>query len=83
VRGTRGELPAEWFIPDHFIRGWDDGRGPRIAKALERVGILARVDHGELERGYRFVWIRECNTPETVRKLRKRWRDEKSGGKET
>jgi hypothetical protein len=80
VRGKRGDLPLEWFIPDHFIRGWDDGRGPRIAKGLERVGIWERVEDGPLERGYRFAWIREGNTPDTIRKLRKRWSYEKSGG---
>jgi len=83
VRGQRVELPAEWFVPDHFVRSWDNGRGATIAKGLVRVSIFARVDDTGLESGYRFAWIRDNNTPDAVRKLRKRWRDEKKSGGES
>ena len=75
VRGRRIELPAEWFVPDHFVRGWDNGHGPAIAKGLVSVGLWEQV-----RGGYRFAWIRDSNTPDRVREVRKRWRTEKGAG---
>jgi hypothetical protein len=74
VRGIRddSQLPIEWFVPDHWIRGWP--RGPRIAKGLETVGLWKRIDG---EPGYRYAWIRPQNTAAAVRDKRRRERDKK------
>ncbi|MCV7179536.1 hypothetical protein [Mycolicibacterium sphagni] len=58
------EIPAQWFIPDHWVRGQPNG--VRIAKALARNGVLIRMDGG-----YGFGWIRPENTPDALKASRK------------
>jgi hypothetical protein len=72
IRGRpESAIPAEWFIPDEWVNGQYDGA--RLAVALIGVGLWARV-----ERGYRFAWIRDGNTTDTVRRLRKNNRERPS-----
>lgn len=68
------EIPPEWFIPDHWIKGWPNGS--RIANALAREGLFVKM-YG----GFGFAWIREQNTADAVRRQRKRDREKKAGGK--
>jgi hypothetical protein len=70
VRNQRDPLPAQWFIPDHWVRGWPSG--PRTASRLVQVGLWERVDGG-----YRFAWIRDQNTPAAVGRSRARYREKK------
>jgi hypothetical protein len=65
------ELPAEWFIPDEWVKGQPSGR--RIAAGLERQCVWERLDGG-----YRYAWIRYQNTPDYVRRQRKREREKKA-----
>jgi hypothetical protein len=53
-------LPAEWFVPDHFVRSWPNGA--RAASKLVQVGLWERGDGG-----YCFKWIRPQNTPDALR----------------
>jgi hypothetical protein len=72
VRGAHGDpIPAEWFVPDRWVRGWSNGA--RMANALVRVGLWERLDGG-----YCFKWIREQNKPETLRAMRAMEREKKS-----
>jgi hypothetical protein len=59
------DLPAEWFIPDWWVASHPSGT--RTAKLLVAQRLWKRLDGG-----YGFAWIRECNTPDAVRRLRKR-----------
>jgi hypothetical protein len=72
------ELPAEWFVPDFWVANWPDAERPSVGRKMARtlcdVGLWERVPGG-----YRYAVIQDCNTPEAVRKLRKRWRDAKGG----
>jgi hypothetical protein len=70
VRNQRDVLPAEWFISDHWVRGWPNG--PRTAGRLVQAGLWESVDGG-----YRFAWIRDQNTPAAVGRARARERDKK------
>lgn len=71
VRGRFEEaLPVEWFVPDHWVRGWDGGT--RTATKLVKCGLWKRV-----EGGYLFAVIRPNNTPDAVREVRKGARDRK------
>jgi hypothetical protein len=75
IRGVRDEqLPIEWFIPDHWIKGWPSGA--RIAQGLESVGLFKRISG---EPGYRYGWIRQQNTVAHVREMRRREREKKRG----
>jgi hypothetical protein len=61
MREARGRpLPAEWFIPDRWVRGWPNGQ--RTAGRLVQVGLWERVDGG-----YCFAWIRPQNTPAALK----------------
>jgi len=59
------EIPAEWFIPETWVRGWPNGI--RLANRLLIVGLWIEVGGG-----YSYGWIRWQNTPEAVRRERKR-----------
>jgi hypothetical protein len=65
------EIPAVWFIPIEWVRG--QHQGVRLANRLVDQGVFGRVDGG-----YRFDWIRWRNTPDAVRRQRKRERDKKA-----
>jgi hypothetical protein len=69
------EIPAEWFVPYHFIKWWPNG--PRIAAGLERQSIWERARDAD-RNGYRFGWIRSQNTPDAVRRQRKHEREKKA-----
>jgi hypothetical protein len=71
VRNQRQRLlPAEWFIPDHFVRSWPNGA--RAAGRLVQVGLWERADDG-----YYFNWIRDQNKPDTLRARRAMEREKK------
>jgi hypothetical protein len=57
---NRQQLPAEWLVPDHFVRSWPNGA--RAAGKLVKVGLWERIDGG-----YCFAWIRPQNTPAAIR----------------
>lgn len=69
VHGRHG-LPAEWFVPNDWVRGWG---ATRHASWLVRQQVWERVPGG-----YRFEWIRVQNTPDYVRKARKAEADKKA-----
>ena len=71
VRYRPAKIPAEWFIPDHWVRSWPNGA--RVAARLVSTGLWERV-----EGGYRFGWIRPENTADHVRAERKRKATEKA-----
>lgn len=64
------DLPAEWFIPNWWVAS--QRGGTRIAKNLVTQRLWKRMDGG-----YGFAWIRDSNTPDAVRRLRKREADKK------
>lgn len=67
MRQTRyrpeGEIPEEWFISDHWVRGWPNG--PRLAARLVDNGLWRRATGG-----YEFAWIQRRNEADTVRAKR-------------
>ena len=67
----RRELPAEWFVPDYWVASFP--RGKQAACRLVDNGLWKRL-HG----GYGLARLRESNTPDAVRKLRKSDREKPS-----
>jgi hypothetical protein len=71
VRGRpESDIPIEWLVPDHWVRGWPNGS--RTAAKLVKHALWQRV-----QGGYRFAWLRNVNEPDAVRTIRKRERDKK------
>jgi len=74
VRDRHEPLPAQWFVPDHWVKAWFSSPqlAGRAASRLVRAGLWERVDGG-----YGFAWLRDQNTPDAIRRTRKRERDKK------
>jgi hypothetical protein len=70
----KAEIPAEWFIPDEWVKG--QRNGSRIAKALVQNGLFDRRPGG-----YGFAWIRDRNTPADVLRRREEERNKKRNRK--
>ena len=71
MRGVyKRDLPAEWFVPDHWVRRWPNGA--RAAGRLVQVGLWERADGG-----YYYKWIRPQNTPDALRATREMERKKK------
>ena len=68
------EIPAEWFVSDHWVRGWPNGL--RLAARLVDNGLWVRIPGG-----YAFDWIQKRNTADAVRAKRKKEREKKARGR--
>jgi hypothetical protein len=75
MRDTRyqREVPTDWFVPDNFVRA---NNGQRYANALVANDIWKKVSGG-----YVFGYIYKKNTPDVMRRRRRKWRDEKKPGR--